>query len=219
MMIIGVAGFAGSGKGSVSDSLVDRYGFTKVSFADTLKDSVSVIFGWKRHLLEGDTDESREFREKPDKWWSDNFGYEVTPRLMLQKMGTEAGRNVFHNDIWIHSVFRKISRLNRELGVKKFVIPDTRFPNEIKNIKKAGGKVIRVIRNEEPDFYNEAFAQNVKNVRNEEYSEQLSRFPDIHYSEWAWIGQKFDYTILNNGTRKDLDVSAEKMIKELDKSV
>ena len=61
-MIIGLLGFAGSGKGTVADILVSK-GFKKESFADPVKDAVAAIFGWERSLLEGDTDESRIFRE------------------------------------------------------------------------------------------------------------------------------------------------------------
>ena len=52
-MIIGLLGFAGSGKGTVADILVSK-GFKKESFADPVKDAVAAIFGWERSLLEGD---------------------------------------------------------------------------------------------------------------------------------------------------------------------
>ena len=51
-MIIGICGLIGSGKGTVADVLVDQ-GFTKVSFADKLKDGVSTIFGWDRAMPVG----------------------------------------------------------------------------------------------------------------------------------------------------------------------
>ena len=43
-MIIGLCGFAGSGKGTLADILVENHGFRKISFATKLKDTASVIF-------------------------------------------------------------------------------------------------------------------------------------------------------------------------------
>ena len=100
-MIIGLVGFIGSGKGTVGDILVNEYAFKQVAFADPLKDAVASIFQWSRHMLEGDTPESREWREKVDPWWTQRLGYEVSPRLILQRMGTEATRNAIADNIWI----------------------------------------------------------------------------------------------------------------------
>ena len=63
-MIIGVCGLIGGGKGTVGDILVEQYDFKKLSFADKLKDAVAEMFDWDRALLEGITDESRNWREK-----------------------------------------------------------------------------------------------------------------------------------------------------------
>lgn len=202
-MIIGLVGFAGSGKGSVGDILTRDFGFTKVSFADGLKDSVSVIFGWPRELLEGDTDDSRKFRETKDEWWSSKLGYSVTPRKMLQLMGTEAGRNVFHEDIWVHSVARRCELL------ENVVIPDTRFPNEIDFIRKAGGFVVRVVRGKDPSWFDTAIEANRGNVSSFNEMEEGK----VHYSEWAWIGQRMDYQIDNNGTKIMLDSDVKHMIR------
>ena len=79
-MIIGIAGFLGSGKGTLGDILIQDYGFKSIAFADAVKDAVSVIFKWDRSLLEGDTKESRDFREHTDEYWSGKFGYEEIPR-------------------------------------------------------------------------------------------------------------------------------------------
>ena len=45
-MIIGICGLIGSGKGTVADVLVEEHKFEKISFADKLKDAVSVLFDW-----------------------------------------------------------------------------------------------------------------------------------------------------------------------------
>lgn len=197
MTLIGIVGFAGSGKGSMSDILRDRWGFSKIAFADSVKDAVSTIFQWPRELLEGDTEESREFRETLDPWWSQKLGYNVTPRSMLQRMGTEAGRKIFHEDIWLLNVSRKINLLTKDARV---VIPDARFPNEIDFIRKSGGKIVRIIRGEEPAWYEDALLAN-KSGRIEWMK---SLHPDVDISEWAWIGAEFDHVIVNDGDLYDL---------------
>jgi hypothetical protein len=100
-MIIGICGLIGSGKGTVADHLVEEYGFQKVSFADALKDATAQMFEWPRHLLEGDTVESRKWRETPDAFWTNELGYEVTPRYVLQKFGTECMRVGFYDGVWL----------------------------------------------------------------------------------------------------------------------
>jgi len=206
-MIIGVVGFLGSGKGTVGDMLIQDHHYYRLSFADGVKDAVSVIFGWPRELLEGDTDASRAFREMPDVFWSERFGYEVTPRYMLQLMGTEAGRDVFHSDIWIYSLEKRM------IGKTDVVIPDVRFPNEIEFIRQMGGKVIRVKRGPEPEWYETAHADNIENFNSSACTSMSIYYPSIHFSEWAWIGQRFDHVLENDGTINDLKVNLNKILK------
>lgn len=212
-MIIGLVGFAGSGKGTVGDILVDTYDFTKIAFADALKDATSAIFGWPRHLLEGDSDASREFREKKDEFWSDHFEYDVTPRKMLQLMGTEAGRNVFHTDLWTHTVERKIRYKHEYEFEDNFVLTDVRYPNEFAAIRKWGGVVVRVVRGKEPDWFDMASAANSDTFLHAPEAAEYMKKLGIHSSEWAWIGQKFNYLISNNGSIAMLEADVKHMIK------
>ena len=200
-MIIGTIGFIGSGKGTVADILVEKKGFTKLAFADAVKDATAAIFGWPRALLEGDTEESRKFRETPDEWWSEKTGKFITPRYMLQLMGTEAGRDVFHPDLWILA-------LEKKLGMyQNVVISDVRFPNEIDFIQRMGGFVVRVKRGDDPEWYDAALKANLEG--NTDYmSDHL-----IHYSEWAWIGSPTDYQLDNVGTFSSLEGDIEHMLK------
>lgn len=202
MSIIGIVGFIGSGKGTVGDILVQR-GFHKDSFAAPLKDAAAIIFNWPRNMLEGDTNISRLWREKKDEYWSNQFGYEFSPRLALQLMGTEVGRKVFHENLWI------ISLLNRARGYDNVVITDVRFKNEINTIRKDGGFVVRVKRGPEPDFYDTAFKANT--TKEHKYVQEMNE-RKIHLSEWEWIGCDFDYVIENEGSLKDLEENVEKML-------
>jgi hypothetical protein len=192
-MIIGVCGLIGSGKGTVADILVDEHGFEKVSFADSLKDAVSAVFGWDRALLEGDTEESRNFREQVDTWWARKLDMPfLTPRTVLQQWGTEVCRNSFHNDIWILS-------LERKLGDSNYIIPDTRFPNEIDIVQRMGGQVWRVKRGEDPDWF-------------VGYQNNGKAPPDIHASEWAWARAGFDHVVDNEGTIDQLRESVKSLL-------
>ena len=143
MKLIGLSGRAGSGKDTVANYMVNNYNYTKLSFGNVLKDVVSCIFGWPRHLLEGDTKESREFREKEDKWWSTHLKIKITPRIALQKIGTDVFRMHFHPDIWLLILKKQITKYD------KIVVTDIRFLNEYNMIKNMGGTIIKISRNEQ----------------------------------------------------------------------
>ena len=208
-MIIGLVGFIGSGKGTVGELLHEK-GFIADSFAKPLKDAASVIFGWPREMLEGDTEISRAWREVPDAFWSERFGRPFSPREALQLLGTEAGRNVFHENIWV------ISLLNRAKG-RDVVVTDVRFRNEIDHIKENGGVVVRVKRGPEPIWYETAKTENLTHphqhyILYDDEKTMQQKYPHVHKSEWDWVGCKFDYVIENNGTLQDLSNQVDNML-------
>jgi len=204
-MIIGITGFIGSGKDTVANYLVAKHGFVRDSFAGTLKDAVAKVFGWDRELLEGLTPEAREWREEVDPWWAKRLDMpKLTPRYMLQLWGTEVCRRGFHNDIWIASLENRLRKTTEDI-----VISDVRFPNEIAAIKKHGGMCVLVKRGSLPEWYECALRENTTHEDRQwllEDAGQLmpQRYPNIHHSEWAWIGQTFNYELDNNGTVQDL---------------
>lgn len=195
-MIIGICGLIGSGKGTVADILVDQFGFTKLSFADSLKDAVSAVFGWPRDLLEGDTDDSRAWREEVDTWWATRLDMPgLTPRKVLQLWGTEVCRQGWHNDIWILSIERKIREIRliaaENYSYANIVVPDTRFPNEIETISRLGGQVWRIKRGLDPDWLT-AYRQD-------------GIIPyEIHASEYMWANSPFHLEVTNDGTLSEL---------------
>ena len=195
-MIIGVCGFIGSGKDTVADYLVNFHEFRRESFADTLKDAVAAVFGWDRTLLEGRTKEAREWREEVDHWWAERLGMpRLTPTWVLQYWGTEVCRKSFHDDIWIASLENKIRNSKDDI-----IVSDVRFPNEVKAIKNQQGKMIWVQRGRLPKWYDVALDANAgSNVAINELKIQ-----NIHASEWAWVGTKFDHTIHNDMNIDDL---------------
>jgi len=191
-MLIGVVGLIGSGKGTVSDRLEQKHNFRKDSFARSLKDAVSSMFNWDREMLEGKTEQSRAWREKPDVFWSKRFGKDVTPRWVLQYFGTEVMRQGMHDSIWIDSCMARYDG-------KPTVIADTRFENEIKIIREMGGSILLVKRGQDPDWFTDYVEGNVvpKNV---------------HLSEYAWAKSEYDHLITNDGTLEDLHSKIDDLI-------
>ena len=207
-MIIGFVGFIGSGKDTAADYLVNFHEFRRDSFANTLKDAVAAVFGWDRVLLEGRTKEAREWREQRDEWWSDRLGKDITPRHILQYWGTEVCRQGFHDDIWIASLENKMRKTGDNI-----VISDVRFPNEIKAIKSAGGKVVRVVRGADPEWYQDAWNMN-QGPTNMSWSISKMRMEQrkIHASETAWIGKGIDLEIDNNGSIDQLFAQIKNLV-------
>jgi hypothetical protein len=195
-MIVGLLGFIGSGKGTAGDILKDM-GFTPISFAKGVKDVTAEMFGWPRHLLEGDTQHSREWREKPDEFWSYEFGKDFTPRYALQLMGTQVGRDVFHENFWVIKLKNYIDNAPEQ----NYVITDVRFQNEIDFINRYGGTLIEIKRGIKPHWYTIAEKANRGDTHAEIWMKERS---GVHESEWKWIGGNIDHTIDNDGSLEDL---------------
>ena len=127
---------------------------------------------------------------------------EMTPRLMLQLLGTDCGREILHPDIWVNSLMAEYkSKLSTNNPVDdldweprfiypNWIITDLRFPNEMEAVKKRGGITIRVNRS-----FNHKMGSKETGT--------INLTPE-HESETALDNAEFDYVIQNNGTISDL---------------
>jgi hypothetical protein len=110
-------------------------------------------------------------------------------------------RRSFHDDIWIASLENKLRSAKDNI-----VISDCRFPNEIASIKAQGGKVIWVQRGDLPAWYSTALLDNKSSGKHAAESKEKKhigmkyQYPEVHPSEYSWIGAEFDAEIDNNGT-------------------
>jgi hypothetical protein len=192
LKIISFVGFMNAGKTTAANVLVEN-GFIFLNFADSIKDCLSIIFGWRRDLLEGTTTESREFRETIDEWWAKKLNIEnFTPRFAMQFFATNIMRKYFHNDIWVMHIENRLSKLSGH----SIVFGDVRHPSEINLIKNLNGKIYRVKKDNDPVWFDTARLANQGNISAIAEMKKLG----IHNSEWAWIGQTFDNEITNNTT-------------------
>ena len=134
-MIIGLSGYAQVGKDTVANYLVDNYGFVKVSFADPLREAV--------YRLNPKIDIA-DMRGVYLASAVDNLGWENVKvesedaRRLLQRMGTEVGREMFGKDFWVN---QGVLRAKEHDNV---VFADTRFENEAQGIRETGGQVWRI---------------------------------------------------------------------------
>lgn len=190
-MIIGIAGLIGSGKDTIADYLVNFHGFRRESWAGSLKDAVSHVFGWPRDLLEGRTAQARVWREQVDHWWAERLDMpHLTPRWILQHWGTEVCRVGFHTDIWIASLENRLRHTQDHV-----VISDCRFSNELDAVRRLGGITVRVIRGHEPEWV-ELARQDFDLFRN--------TYPDIHASEYSSVVLDYDHVIHNDHSVQEL---------------
>lgn len=130
--IIGLCGYKRTGKTTVAEILCDNNGYFHESFASPLRWFVAETLGMTPMQLE-------EAKETPIAWLDG-----VTPRKMMQSVGTEWGREMIHPELWVRSLVQRIRpALDRGQNV---VVSDVRFPNEATAIRNLGGVIVRVTR-------------------------------------------------------------------------
>ena len=201
--VIGICGLIGHGKDTAAGFLIEQ-GFQRISFAGVLKDACANIFSWDRILLEGNTSESRVWRETVDEWWAERLDIpHFTPRYALQYIGTNVFRQHFHPDIWVAACERQI-----EMTDNNVVISDCRFFNELNVIKRLGGTTSVVWRDNEPEWWGSACKANTQHQPHI----METQYPNVHPSEWSWAGWAFDNVINNVGTLEDLRQTTLKTI-------
>jgi hypothetical protein len=139
MMIIGFTGLKGSGKDTAASVFIDA-GFVNVKMADGLKAMLRALLAYRgadeetiERMLEGD------LKETPSRLLGGR-----TPRYAMQTLGTEWGRNLMSDTIWVDATG---DRCDQE---EKVVITDVRFPNEVDFVTERDGHVYRVDRGAAP---------------------------------------------------------------------
>lgn len=135
MRILGISGAKGSGKSTAASMAAGIVHNSEIaSLADPMKKICEDVFQFSQTQLHG----SSRHRDKIDPEWG------FSPRIALQKLGTEWGRKL-HEDTWIRYLCRDIHSRSGLL-----IIPDIRYDNEARFIRQHRGEIIQLRRNERP---------------------------------------------------------------------
>ena len=175
--LIGLSGYARSGKDTVAALLAKDHDFKTISFAKPMRDALEALNPYV-------SDEKGKY-PAPLKTVLAQYGWEGSKasvyakdlRRLLQNFGTEVGRNQFGEDFWV-DLSMKIADRQVALG-HRVVFTDVRFPNEFEAIKQRGGEVWRLIRKD-------------------------AKPANSHSSETALDGFEFDKYLYNDGTITEL---------------
>lgn len=186
-MIIGISGYAESGKDTIGSILEEHGGFVRVGYADKLRAAAAAI----NPIVQASHGGGPVLRYNN---LVAKYGYDeakkVCPevREFLQRLGTECGRNVFGDDFWVEALWRELDNKQTD----NYVITDVRFRNEALAIKSRKGEVWRVDR------------PGVGPKNN-------------HPSETALDGWHFDARISNGGTIDDLRQAVLELLEYVDR--
>lgn len=122
--LIAISGKANTGKDHVAKLICSTYQYFPFSFALHFKMEMVGM---------GDVTYEEVMHTKPPH-----------VRHMIQERGTEYGRMLYGDDLWVDTIHAWFTYFSSEWGTNKFIIPDIRFPNEAEYVKKMGGKIFRV---------------------------------------------------------------------------
>jgi len=169
-ILIAFHGLPGSGKDTAANSLIEHADWVKVSFAAPLKRGLVAMLGIPIEDIE-----NHKIKNEP------NYMFGKSIRYMAQTIGTEWGRNLIADDIWVQLAENSIRHSWRHGS--NVANTDLRFENEAIRIKELGGYIVHIIRdaNEHSERQNETGAVN-------------------HTSNVTLPAKYIDYTIHNNGS-------------------
>lgn len=210
-MIIGINGYAGTGKdtvGKIIECLTAGYDFDVIlkvllkegdyrllPFSDETSWEIKKWAGKLKvvaNMLTGipiESFEDQDFKktDMPAEW--SVHGMPMTVRDFLQKLGTDGLRDGLHSNTWVNALMSDYKYAPDGVPLAKWIVTDTRFPNEARAIKDKGGIVIRIDR---PGY---------KPINN-------------HPSEVALDNWNFDYKIGNTNGLEGLILSVSDVLKK-----
>lgn len=171
--ILGLGGYKESGKDAFAEALPSEE-WTVLGMSSPLLDASRAINPYLR-----DVDLTvQEWERACGGNYTTMKAKSADYRGLLQRMGTDFGRNMVDENIWVNIA---IDSIKRELANgKSAVVTGMRFPNELEAIRNLGGRLGWVER------------------------DGVKAPSDLHVSESSVSVDDFDFIIENNSTLEDL---------------
>lgn len=184
-LLIALHGLPGVGKDAFANRLIEHGNWSKISFAAPLKRGLSTMLNIPMEDI-----------ENPSLKNAQNYKFNRSIRYMLQTLGTEWGRDLIDEDIWLKLA---VEGINHQFTQGMNVInTDLRFPNESAIIKKMGGYVIHILRDTNIDG-----------------DVSMKTGVTSHQSNAGIPREHIDYIIHNNSTLSAFEDAATRIINEI----
>lgn len=188
--VIGMHGYARSGKDTVAQFLAP-FGYKRLAFADRLREcmyALNPIIGadsYGRLIRLRDAVDEVGWDEAKSVVLAKDEDPEI--RRLLQVFGTEVGRELLSDSIWVDIVLDQIKEGWRENQSARFVITDVRFPNEEVGLRTGLG-FLRTI-----------------DIQLWKVTRPGVNPVNSHVSDAGLADSLFDKVLSNHGTLEDLD--------------
>lgn len=164
--VVGISGYARAGKDTIGDYLV-TLGYDRASFAAPIRKALYTLnpFATNSARIQDVIDEHG---------WEGSKTIDPEVRLLLQRLGSDVGRAMIDNDIWVDLTLKDIP------DGAKIVFTDCRFPNEAAAIKRFGGELWRVSRDGAKPANNHISEIALDDWRFDAYFDNNSTIEDLH---------------------------------------
>jgi hypothetical protein len=202
--VLGLGGEYRAGKDAVADILVSDYGWFKMGMSDALHYALLTLNPWifvEYNVLRLDKPDSYLYGGRHYRYEELNayLGYVEMKKIpevrqILQRMGTEVGREMFGENVWVDLLLRNIENLKREFAYPGIVVTGVRYRNEIAALHKIKARTAYV---ERPGL------------------EKPQDASVAHSSENSLSKYDFTTTILNGGSLEDLKGTVGRFVEWL----
>lgn len=202
--LFGFGGLLESGKDTIADHLVEKFGFVKVNMSDPIDKALRILNpivtvelasrSWLDRLLDGVCNRDPQLIIKRYEDVRAELGFtkaKTIPefRALMQRFGVEVGRKLIDNNIWVNFAERTIQE-HRDAG-RGVCVSGIRFGDEQHLIARLGGTLVWVYR---PGHLPAKTATS------------------NHSSEVSLSADDFDTTVVNDGSVADLERRAERQL-------